>query len=87
MINKYKIIAELSNLIDELDDKGFIRAASLVSDILHRLVLENKAEDVDNDPEAAEIAKNIVGLQDSTVQNMNQGFSWEGFSSQYISTQ
>ena len=84
---KNEVIGNLSNLIDELSRKGFIRAASVVTDILRGFVSENEARDPNYDPEVADLAKNIVGLTDETVDNMNQGFAWEGFSSQYISTQ
>lgn len=84
---KNDVISDLSNLIGELNHKGFIRAASIVTEILRGFVLENEARDPNYDPEVANLAKNIVGLTDETVDNMNQGFAWEGFSSQYISTQ
>jgi len=84
---KNEVIGDLSNLIDELSRKKFIRAASVVTDILHSFIMENETNDPEYNKEVAELAKNIVGLRDSTVQDMNQGFAWEGFSSQYISTQ
>ena len=89
-MRKNKVVGDLSNLINELSRKGFIRAASVVTDILRSFVLENEVNDpIDKpeyDKEVAELAKNIVGLTDSTVDNMNQGYSMEGFSSQYIGT-
>lgn len=85
-MNKNKIIGDLSSLISELSNKGFIRAASIITNILYNLVSEKENNTSNYNPEIADLAKNIVGLTDNTVQNMNQGIIWESVPSQYIST-
>lgn len=87
---KNAIIENLTNLICELNYGGFTKAATIITNILHNFIEGNEGNEVNDskyDPEVAEVAKNIVGLTDGATQNMNQGLIWEGFSSQYISTQ
>jgi len=75
----------LSSLVNNLFNKGLIKEAEDINDLLYKFLEECEDEDLQDSDDS--ILANLTGLrEDGLLENMNQGMSLEPFFSNYNTT-